>query len=107
MTTSLISASPEISRETQKLVTHLAKLHSFKAAILPYLTYCHVTWHFFQASDKRKLERIQERGLRAVFRDSKSTYEQLLKKGILKSLYERRLQDKACMIFKQRGGTGG
>ena len=40
--------------------------------------------------------------LRAVFRGSKSTYERLLKKANLKSLYERRLQDKACMIFKVR-----
>ena len=40
--------------------------------------------------------------LRVVFRGSKSTYEQLLKKANLKSLYERRLQDKACMIFKVR-----
>ena len=40
--------------------------------------------------------------LRVVFRGSKSTYEQLLKKVNLKSLYERRLQDKACMIFKVR-----
>ena len=40
------------------------------------------------------------RGLRAVFRDSKSTYEELLKKANLKSLYERRLQDIACLMFK-------
>ena len=44
----------------------------------------------------------QERGLRAVFRDSKSTYEQLLKKANLKFLYERRLQDIACLMFKVR-----
>ena len=40
--------------------------------------------------------------MRAVFRDSKSTYEQLLKKANLKSLSERRLQDIACMMFKVR-----
>ncbi|KAL9960975.1 hypothetical protein ACROYT_G034486 [Oculina patagonica] len=88
----------------KNLVPTVAKLHLFKAAILPYLTYCHLTWHFCRASDKRKLERTQERGLRAVFRDSKSTYEQLLKKANLKSLYERRLQDIAyhylyCSIY--------
>ena len=40
--------------------------------------------------------------MRVVFRGSKSTYEQLLKKANLKYLYERRLQDKACMMFKVR-----
>lgn len=51
---------------------------------------------------KTSPERTQERGLRAVFRDSKSTYEQLLKKANLKSLYERRLQDITCLMFKVR-----
>ena len=83
----------------KNLVPTVAKLHLFKAAILPYFTYCHLTWHFCRASDKRKLGRIQERYLREVFRDSKSTYEQLLKKANLKSLYEGRLQDIACMMF--------
>ena len=86
----------------KNLVPTVAKLHLLKAASLPYLTYCHLTWHFCRASDKKKLECTQERGLRAVFRDSKSTYEQLLKKAKLKSLYERRLQDIACLMFKVR-----
>ena len=46
-----------------------AKLQFYKAAILPYLTYSHTVWHFCCASDKRKLERVQERALRAVFND--------------------------------------
>jgi hypothetical protein len=29
--------------------------------------YCHTIWHFFRTSDSRKIERIQERALRAVF----------------------------------------
>ena len=36
------------------------KLQIFKAAILPYLTYCHLLWHFCRASDSRKLERVPQ-----------------------------------------------
>ena len=79
-----------------------AKLQLFKAAVLPYLTYCHLTWHFCRASDKRKLERVQERGLRAMFKESKSTYDQLLKRDNLTTLYERKLHDIACMMYKVR-----
>ena len=43
------------------------KLQLFKAAILPRLTYCHLVWHFCRASDSRKLERVQERALRAIY----------------------------------------
>ena len=46
----------------------ISKLILFKSAILPFLTYCHLVWHFCKASDTRKLERLQERGLRAVFK---------------------------------------
>ena len=53
----------------RNLIPTEAKLHLFKAAILPHLTYCHLVWHFCRASDTRRLERKQERGLRAVFKD--------------------------------------
>ena len=57
------------------------KLQFFKAAMLPYLTCCHLTWYFCRVSDKRKFERIQKRGLRAVFRDGQSPYEKLAEQG--------------------------
>ena len=51
----------------RNLIPMKSKLILFKSAILPYLTYCHLVWHFFcKASDTQKLERLQERGLRAV-----------------------------------------
>ena len=70
------------------------------AAILLHLTYCHLTWHFCNASNRRKLERIQERGLRAVSKDKHSCYEKLLAKADIPSLYNRRLQDIAIFMYK-------
>ena len=52
----------------KNLIPTEARLQLYKAAILPYLTYCHLTWHFCKSSDRKKLERIQKRGLRAVLR---------------------------------------
>ena len=72
----------------------------YKAPILPYLTYCHLTWHFCKPSDRRKLERILERGLRAVFKVKHSSYEKLLAKADIPSLYNRRLQDIAIFMYK-------
>ena len=42
------------------------KLITYKSAILPQLTYCHIVWKFCRSSGNRKLERIQERALRAI-----------------------------------------
>ena len=84
----------------KNLIPTEAKLQLYKAAILPHLTYCHLTWHFCKASDRRKLERVQERGLRTVFKDKQSCYEELLTKANIPSLYNRRLQDIAIFMYK-------
>ena len=43
------------------LIPTQTKLQLYKAAVLLYLTYCHLIWHFCHASDSRRLERFQER----------------------------------------------
>ena len=68
-----------------------AKLQLYKAAILPYIIYSHTIWHFCCVSDKQKLERVQERALRAVFNDKVAGYEELLRKADLPNLQSRRL----------------
>ena len=55
-----------------------SRLQLFKAAILPFLTYSHLVRHFCRASESRKLERVQERALRAIYCDRSSSYEKLL-----------------------------
>ena len=69
------------------------KLKLYKAAIIPHLTYCHLTWHFCRGSDRRKQEYIQERALKEIFKDKQSGYEELLVKANLPSLYVRQIQD--------------
>ena len=75
----------------RNLIPTKAKLIIYKTSILPHLTYCHLAWHFCRASDSRKIERIQERALRAVFKSFSEPYEELLKKAKLSSLLNRRL----------------
>ena len=84
----------------KNLIPTAAKLQLYKAAILPHLTYCHLTWHFCRQSDRRKLERIQERGRRAIFNDKQSGYEELLVKANLPSLYNKRIQDILILMYK-------
>ena len=57
-------------------------------------------WHFAMASDKRKLERIQERPLRVIYLDKTSSYEDLLKRANLDTLNERRLKDILFLMYK-------
>lgn len=79
----------------RNLIPTEAKLQLYKAAILP-----HLIWHFCRDSDTCKLERVQEQGLRAVFKDKVSSHQQLLKKAKLLSLLNRRLQDICILTYK-------
>ena len=89
-----------VIRRLRNRIPTEAKLHLYKAAILPHLTYCHLVWHFCRASDTRRLERVQVRGLPAVFRDRLSSYQQLLEKANLPTLYNTRPQDIYILIYK-------
>ena len=84
----------------RNIIPQSAKLKIYKTAILPLLTYCHIVWHFCAASDARKLERVQEKALRAVYRSKTATYDTLLKMVNLPTLCNRRLQDVAILMYK-------
>ncbi|PFX15853.1 hypothetical protein AWC38_SpisGene19906 [Stylophora pistillata] len=84
----------------RNIIPQSAKLKSFKTAILPLLTYRHIVWHFFVASDARKLERVQEKALRAVSCSKTATHDTLLKMANLPTLRNRRLQDVAVLMYK-------
>ena len=93
------SVLPSMMR-LRNLIPTETKLQLYKAAILPYLTYCHLVWHLCRSSDARRLERIQKRALRAVFCDKSSTYDTLLSMAGLCSLRNRRLQDICILMYK-------
>ena len=57
-------------------------------------------WHFCRASDAGKPERLQERGLRAVYKDKHTSYFQLLERANLPTLANRRLQDICILMDK-------
>ena len=88
----------------RKLVLEKTKSRLFKTVILPELNYCWIVWLVIRASDKHELERMQKKGLWAVFNDNTSSYNVLLKKAALPTLYNRRLQDLAILMFKVKNG---
>ena len=81
-----------------------AKLQLHKSNIFPHLAYCDIVWHFCQSSDKKKMERIQERAFRAVFKSKSETYSELLTRAGLPSLYQQRLQNITIFMYKVKNG---
>ena len=70
----------------RNLIPTEAKLRIFKAFFLPQVTHCHIVWHHCRSTDERKLKRLQERALRAIYCDRTGTYEALLEKARLPTL---------------------
>ena len=55
-------------------------------------------------TDTKKIEKIQERGLRIVFQDTVSNYQDLLDKANLKNQEENRIQGILVEVFKALKG---
>jgi len=86
----------------RNLIPRQAKLILYKTAIKPYLTYCHLVWNFCKSSDGQKIEHIEARVLRAVFKTRTETHEELLKHAKLPTLHNRHLQHDALLMYKVR-----
>ena len=84
----------------RKLIPLQAKLQIHKSAVLPYFNYCSLIWHFCKAGDRDTLERINERGLRAVFCEWRASYGELLSRAHMTTLLNSRLQNIAIFMYK-------
>ena len=71
--------------------------HSF---IMSNFNYCPLTWRFTNATNLKKLEKIQERALRFIYYDKSSSYEELLEQSGLPSLSVRHMRAVALETFK-------
>ena len=87
-----------------KYISQDARMAIFRSFISSNLSYSNIVWHFFSKLCSKKIEKIQERGLRIVFHDYVSTYEKLLESSKLKSVKECRLQCLVLEVFKARRG---
>ena len=94
-----------VQTRLRHILSARAKLITYKSAILPQLTFCHIVWNFCCSSDNRKLEPIQERPLRAIYNRKSGTYDELLKLAKLPTLKNRQFQDIAIPMCDKVTGT--
>ena len=69
-----------------KLISTETMLRLYKAFILPHFCYCSMVWHFCGKQDSDKLDLLNKRILRFIFKDFNSEYDNLLKKQELWTL---------------------
>ena len=67
----------------------LNRLTIFHTLVLSNFNFCPLAWHFCTESNTKKMEKLQERGLRFVYNDFFTSYEDLLTKAKLSTLHIR------------------
>ena len=70
----------------------------YRAFILPYFNYCNQVWHHCGKRNTVKIEKVNERALRYIFKDESASYRDLLERIRLPSMETRRIQDMLLTI---------
>jgi len=72
----------------------------FKTFIFSNFNFCPIVWTFCNKQASRNIEKVQERSLRFLLNDYKSTYNDLLQQSGYSTLYLGRLRSVAIEVFK-------
>jgi len=90
-----------VLKRFKNIITSNVMLRLYKAFILQHLQYCSLIWHFSGTRNCDKLESLNKRILRFIFNDSLSSYDELLKKAKIASLYTGGLHKILMVVFKR------
>ena len=94
-----VSQQIAVLKRIKKMLPFETRRDLYLAFILPHFNYCSETWNFCSKSAADKLERLNERAIRFVFRDKYTSYSELLNALGLSSLKQQRLIKITLSIF--------
>ena len=89
-----------VLKRLSPFLSSLNKLTIFHTFILSNFNYFLLAWLLCSESNSKKLEKNQERALRFVYDDFKSTYEELLNKANIPLLHIKRIRTMAVETFR-------
>ena len=72
----------------------------YQSFVASNFNYCPLVWHFCGKVNNSKLEKIQERALKIIYKDYESTYNELITKSNSCTLLVSRLRILLCEVFK-------
>ena len=72
----------------------------YNSFVISNFTYCPLVWHFCGKKNNNKIEKIQERALRILYKDNVSTYGELTDKADSSTMLISRLKVLALETFK-------
>ena len=88
-----------LGRLSTKLDTS-TKLQIIRSLILANFTYCNTVYHYCNTCDARKIEKVLQRALKYAFHDFNASYQELLTRANLPSLYLDRVRKVLLNVHK-------
>ena len=89
-------------------ISHFMNVNQRKAIMRAFIHsqfgYCPLVWMFHSRKLNNRINKIQERSLRIVYNDEKSTFKQLLKKDRSFTIHERNIQALGIELYKVLNG---
>ena len=95
-----VSQQVAVLRRIKKMLPFETRMKLYQSFIVPHFNYCTETWNFCRKSATTKLEKLNERALRFVYRDYSSSYEMLLKQSGYQTLLNQRLAKIVTTVYK-------
>ena len=97
-----LSAARQINalKRLSRFLDQDSRVLIYKSFVLSNFSYSPITWIFGGKGNSTKLEKLQERALRFVYRDTTSTYEEILKRGDFLPLSIYRLKFLAIEVYR-------
>ena len=93
-----VSAQVSALNRLKNILPLKTKESLYRAFILPYFNHCNQVWHHCGKRNTAKIEKVNERALRYIFKDKCVSHQDLLGRIKLPSLKTRRIQDMLLTI---------
>ena len=98
-----ISQQVALLRRMKEMLPFETRMKLYQSFIVPHFNYCARQWNHWNFCSKgatTKLEKLNERALRFVYRDHSSSYEMLLKQSGYQTLLNQRLAKILTTVYK-------
>ena len=89
-----------VLRRMKKMLPFETRMKLYQSFIVPHFNCCAETWNFCSKGATTKLEKLNERALRFVYRDYSSSYEMLFKQSGYQTSLNQRLAKILTTVYK-------
>jgi hypothetical protein len=95
-----VSQQTAVLKRMRNILPFEIRSNIYTCFIAPHFRYCSETWHFCNKITADKLEKVNERAIRFVFKDRYAPYEELLAKLGLSTLRHERIKKNICNVYR-------